>query len=186
MIELDELKERLGEEENDAHDDVLELLEVAAVEWVQTHTGRYYGAQEEHTEYLDGTGTREMWLRDEPWAASPPSVDALVIEEESTAGTWVVIDTDDYVIRDYRLIHDSIWTRGRENYRATFTRGYAEGEEPPKVREAVIALVEHWWGSEGNAGIRSETLGDYSYTVDRSSIPERVEALLAGERWIQL
>jgi hypothetical protein len=39
----------------------------------------------------------------------------------------------------------SYWVSGRRNIRVTYSRGYAPGDEPPAIRQAVLEQVAEWY-----------------------------------------
>lgn len=141
MISLQDLKIHLRIEHDD-EDAYIVGLELAAVDAIQSWTGRYFGATEEVTEEIySGFGQDVIWLSEIP-TASP---DTLIVEEWNGTA-WDEIDAADYEIDGFALYHKaSVWTLGRRNIRVTYERGYAPGEEPWGVRQAVMILVAHWY-----------------------------------------
>lgn len=155
---------------------VLEVLEARAVEIVQSETDRYFGAPIEHVEQLVGDGSDRLYLRERPWPEAE-SVEATTVEYRAEVGdAWAVIDPDSsegweleyprpiWLGAVLRRKGGDIWTAGYE-YRVTYTFGYAAGEEPGDVRQAVIDIVCYKYGERGREGLRSETIGDYSYSI---------------------
>lgn len=125
--------------------DYLTALELAAVAHVERGTGRYYGSVAATTEYIEGNGTRDLWLAEAP-AASPAPV---VTEAVYPGATTTTIDPDGaagYLVRGLRLVRKNglVWSLGYE-YAATYTRGYAPGSEPADIRHCVKMIVAHWY-----------------------------------------
>jgi hypothetical protein len=145
MIDLPLLKLgiRHALDEGDTTEDAyLELLEAAAADKLEDALG--YGFPSPAAEVariLDGPGADALWLPEEP-AADP----ALVLETRSSGGEWEEVDASDYEL-DGRVLYrlSGRWTLGRRNYRATYTTGYASGEEPAWARNAVVQIVAHWY-----------------------------------------
>lgn len=165
MIDVPTLQEWLGAEGDDA---LLNDLEARAVALLQRECNRYFGAVAETTEYVIGRGTSDLWLAEVP-VAIPTTV-----TERSAAGdegdTITAADDDGYVLRtgdrDARLVRKSNgeWGNGHE-YEVAYQRGYAAGTEPGDVQQAVIDIVTRTYKRRGSEGLRSETVGGYSYTL---------------------
>lgn len=168
MVSIDKLRTALEVQEADELDYLVEL-EQRAVAHVERETGHYFGPLEEITEYLQGTGTRNLWLSDFP-----------VVDEE-TPVTVVDVDEGDYVVRGRKLVRTSIWTHGAE-YAATYTRGYTStaetpGEETPtddihapaEIRGVVEWLVAYWYEERLPAA-----------AVEMEPLPMHAAGVLAG------
>lgn len=174
MITPEELLELIGGEGYDAVQ--VEDLERAAVAFVETQTGRYFGPPELVEEFIRGNGSRNLWLRDHVTTVEGESGsgddDALVTVGEwdypGGTGTDLVQDVD-FVLR--QLAKESLlvrmangaWTDGYE-YAVTYWRGYQAGEEPADIRQLVLDLIRGRWAQRGAFGLKSETIEGYSYT----------------------
>lgn len=176
MIELGELKAWL--ESPDADDTLVADIEKRAVAFLEQQTGRYFGEVASTTVYMSGNGTRTLWLPEDP-ESSP----AVVVEEETSFNVWTVVADTNYVVRDYRLIHESGWTEGFENYRVTFSRGYTAGAEPETIRQAVLDLVALKYNARGNEGVRSESLGSYSYSAGDVALVPGLDETIEYCKW---
>lgn len=162
--------------------DVLREMERAAVAFVETQTGRYFGPRIEHEEIVIGKGTNRLWLLDIAADAdlTDPYFDAqIVVEERQYAGgdATLVTDYDTRVVRGeaYLVRHAGcFWTKGYE-YVVTYMKGYEQGEEPADIRKVVIALVRNAWTIHENGGLRSETLGGYSYAFGAADLFDLVD-----------
>jgi uncharacterized phiE125 gp8 family phage protein len=175
MIELAELKAALRiPAALTEHDDYLTALERAAVAYVERRTGWYWGPQQEATALLEGNGTWALYLPDHAsevvrvaersrWSGTetelPPSSYELVLPPGETHGlklsrrTW------------------EPWAYG-VLYAVTYTRGYAAGEEPADIRQAVAGLVAHWF----------EHRLPVAAAEAAQSSPDHVAAILAARR----
>lgn len=182
MIQLSELKQHLGSAElatvPDA-DAVLVGLEEHAVDFLERETERHFGPSATHVEYLDGTGTRELFLNEAPAAITS-------VEYRCEIGDdWTELeaaDSDGWELRGRRLLRKGghAWERDEE-YRVTYNFGYAEGGEPAEIRGLVIDLVAHRWRQRGIEGHSSGGLGDYRFsTADLDGVHLGHERL---ERW---
>lgn len=182
MILIEELQ-ALIPELAEADLDVIAELERAAVAYVQTQTGRYFGPRQEHTEIVRGTGTCDLYLIG--WAQDANLEDAyfdteLLVEERQYAGDAYTVLTD-YDVRvlpgETKLVrHQNVyWTRGYE-YQVTYLRGYAEGEEPADIRKIVLTLIRNAWNVIETGGMRSETIGGYSYTFGAADLHDLTQS----------
>lgn len=163
MIPLAVLKNALDIEAADtSKDDILTRLEATAVSFVESRTGWHFGAVANGVIYLQGSGTRRLWLPQEAAGA----VTVLERTHAGDAGTAIVETNDDgFVVRGSQIIRKNglVWTRTNE-YQVTFARGFAVGTEPEEIRQLVIDLVSAKWAQRGKEGMKSETYGGYSYT----------------------
>lgn len=173
MIKLAELRRMLG---GDAAVPLSEnanlvALEKAAVEFVQTQTRRYFGPVRDAEEVIKGTGLGHLWLRYVP--VGEPDFDysgtILSVDERVYSGNDPIA-VEDFEIRnlegEVQLVRagGTPWTDGYE-YTVTYRQGYAPGEEPADIRQLVKDLVAYRWAQIGREGMKSETLGGYSYTA---------------------
>lgn len=178
MIDVEDLLAATGAEDTAANRATLEELERNALAWVQNQTGRYFGPPEQVTEYITGTGGRRIYLRDHPVLditeyyydadtevlvaeAAYPGADLTEIEE---TGFQVRLSEREFAL--WRLGDAQLWTASPYEYAITYYRGYLPGEEPGDIRQLVLDLVLVRWKirAEGMTGLRSETIGGYSYT----------------------
>lgn len=182
MISLDDLKAHLGTDQvklDPDRDTVLPALEAAAVDFVERETGRHFSASATFTDYLDGSGTRDIWLRE------APSNITSVHERCEIGDDWEEIvegDADGFELRGRQLLRKGgcTWERGYE-YRAIYDFGYTGGQEPKDIRQLVTDLVALRWRQRGIEGHASGTQGSYSFTVsDLESIPGASEVI---DRW---
>lgn len=192
MISADDLLAWLGNPSDPGVTTVLTALEVRAVEIIQSETDRYFGTPIEHVEQLEGDGSDKLYLRERPFPEAE-SVEGTVVEYRAETGdAWVAMDASDWELEYPRPIWlgavlrragGDVWEDGYQ-YRVTYTFGYEAGEEPGDVRQAVIDLVAFKYHERGREGLRSETIGDYSYTrvnaADIQSLPETADTV---QRW---
>lgn len=177
MIDVADLMAWLGNPGEPEAVTVIEALEGRAVEIIERETGRYFRAPIEHVEVLRGDGSTLLWLRERP-----TEIDS--VEERARPGEeWTEVPANRYEVEvmtsklptPARLRHASRW-RADCDYRVTYQFGYAAGQEPGDIRQAVIDLVALKYQERGRGGLRSETIGDYSYTrmsaADLEAVPE--------------
>jgi len=159
MIALTDLKAWLGITV-DTYDDMLTALEGRAVDFVERQLQWYFGQPRETTEYLDGTGTPRMFLR------QPPDDGVVVLAYRSGVGAaWTVAEEEDYEItgRGLYSAFASVWYKGLRNYRAVYLEGFSD--PPGDIEQVVYSLVGAIWNRRDKEGYTSEKIGDYSYTL---------------------
>lgn len=172
VVDGDALKRALGIED-DSEDALLSDLEARAVEWVERELHRRFQPPEERIEYRPGSGTRTLYLN-----GHVDDADATVAVRERSlcGGDWATVDDVDFERRGDTLVRiDSyIWSCGAE-YELTYDDGYADA--PGDIQQLIIDLVAVERArssttasvSSGDAGIKSETIGEYSYTMDSAA-----------------
>jgi hypothetical protein len=172
VIAADDLMAWLGNPSEPGVATVLEALEARAVEIVESESDRYFGEAIEHVEQLVGDGSDRLYLRERPDAENE-SVPAITVEcRAKPADAWTEISASGWEVELPRPAwlgavlrrKGDVWEAGYE-YRVTYTFGYAAGEEPGDIRQAVIDIVSFLYLERGRQGLRTETIGDYSYSV---------------------
>lgn len=184
MIPTAEIKRALGIPTADTSRDTdIAYAEAAAVAYVERATGRYFGEPREFIQYFDGAQTAALYLDE------PPLVDiygALLdpFEVASRAGaTWTAAETDTYDIDGARVIAvDSVWASGSRNLRVTYTAGYEAGTEPADIRAAVLALAVAMFREQDAAGLQSESIGGYSYSLATTTLDTTTKRTLHAWR----
>lgn len=115
---------------------------------------------------LEG-GSDTLYLQEEPIVGDPTPT--LTVETRLyPTGAWSVEDAADYVVEGRVLRRAWPWPPG-PNTRVTYTRGFETGEGPEELQDVVKRMVveriaEMTASAEGTGELKSETLGDYSYT----------------------
>lgn len=140
MLTMREMKEWLKLPlETGPEDELLTGLEQSCVDWLESQTHKYFGVPAETTLTIDGPASGPIYL---PQA---PSLDedgnALLTVESWNGSEWEAVDLADYTLDGAALHHASAWTAGTRNYRLTFWRGYNDGDQPARVKHAVLQLV---------------------------------------------
>ena len=160
MITIDRVAKYTGATE--AQVPLLESLRDYAIAYLEGETHRYFRDSREFTEYLVGTGTVRLWLREPPVETYE---DEVTVDARRMGGPWE--EVIDFEVRGRSLIRDLgvAWDR-REEYRVTYTSGYVEDELPRDVEDAVMELVRYRLRDlSQTAGLQSERLGDYQYNL---------------------
>lgn len=178
MIGLTELREDVGitDPEDTSQDAILVALEAAAVAYIQMYTQRFFGPPEEVEEILSGEGGRRLYLRDIPVdpVEDPdyPSFGPLTVVDTRCypGGTLTALEETAYELRRVGLEaflvrngYRGVWEQDHE-YLVTYWRGYWPGEEPADIRQLVKDMVKSKYTALTIEGLKSETIGGYSYT----------------------
>jgi hypothetical protein len=188
IVSLDELKRVLGLDlEDTSEDENLTRLIAAKTTWVEGETKRRFDTPIPHTQYTEGTGECEMYLEwhvdDSPEADNPSeSLDPTTAVKVFRRPRWErwraweeLIEGEDWERRGQTLlaIHTlSVWPR-EDEFKMEYLGGYALA--PEDIKEVVLELSMNQYlmdisSSSGTAGITSEHLGDFSYTVDLGAV----------------
>jgi hypothetical protein len=151
MIPPEEIAASLDGTTADDYPRITQMID-AALAFLSRSTRRWFGEVEEVIEYLEGRGDRSLWLDAEP-------VGAVTVEHDGEA-----IDPATYEARGRQLVRtDGRWW-AFEEYTVSYERGYTEETLPDDIRQAVHDLVSEGWTQQGKGGLKSETIGGYSYT----------------------
>jgi hypothetical protein len=200
MISLGRLRRALGIEPADephADDQLLNELLGRALAFVEKQTGRYFGEEHAVEEYLTGDGKRNLWLAGLPLIDPTDEYDALLVVEQLHPGAAQTAIAEGAANgfevrgggRQYWLVRRGgyVWQRGYE-YIVTYVEGYEIDGLPGDIEQLLIDLVSSRYSSIGAEGLRSETIGGYSYTAfsesDLSSIEGAQDTLAAWRRMV--
>jgi len=158
MVYLQEVKGYLRKTD-DTYDAELEALLGRAIDSVQRELDWYFGPPRAAEEILNGSGRQLMFLRQPPVGDTP----LIAYDRAGPTEEWDVIDVLYYENDGRALLHSTVWSSGFRNYRFTYDEGFLT--PPGEIVQLVLDLVAAKWGRETKAGIVSETLGRYSYTL---------------------
>ena len=138
--------------------------------WLETETGRHFREVREWRLRYDG-GAETLWLPELPVMDGESEPAPMVTVAQKVGGVWEEIPSTDYelleavnVVGPYPLAHESVWPGGRRGLLVTLTAGYEPGALPGDVVQVVLELTAHRHKERGSEGLRSETIGGYSYT----------------------
>jgi hypothetical protein len=168
---LEYLRTKSGKPEDDTPEAEVALATADRVlTWIEVTTDRHFREPKEFVLRLNGEGIGGLWLPELP-IDDGESIPELLLEIELLEnGTWSIVPEDDYelvttgVTGPYLVEHKDEWPMGRRNIRVTFTAGYEFGELPGDIEQLVLEMVAHRYRERGNEGLRSETIGGYSYS----------------------
>lgn len=169
IVDLSVLKLALGIADDDtSEDDLLTDLESRAAAFVEGDTHRRFQAPVATIEFVEGTGTRKLFLAGHIEEDST----AVTIRERTVGGSssdWEAF-TDVEERGDMLLRTDgSVWDRNSE-YEISYEDGY--NEAPADIQAVVIELVSIGRNAtaaatSGATGTEtSVTIGEYSYQLD--------------------
>lgn len=160
---------------DDSDQALLQALETRVQSHLEGRLDLYLGPPEDVTWRLDGTGTDRLWLP-QPVAVEDPQT-VPTFETADGVGGWDAVVGADVELGDidptrgrqqpvYALSHGDLvtWPSGRRNVRVTTRRGYEAGAEPGELVQLALGVIGVIYGQAGHEGMRSESIGDYSYT----------------------
>jgi len=178
LVTLDNTKTFLGISDH-TKDDKIKLLINMATDYIESQTGRRYVSTVHTSEEYDGTGTQQIQLKAFPVI----TFTSLEVNNASdNSESWSTISSSDYwVDTDTGIItrtssfldfddsedgeetlSETIFQRGKNKYRATYTSGYSS--IPYDLQFACMTLVGQFLNTGAGSGIKSESLGDHSIT----------------------
>ncbi len=180
MIPLGDLLDWLGNPSG--VDGLVRDLEERAVDIVERETERHFGTSETFTEMLTGSGEQRLWLAEAPSEITSveerayPGADWTTLTAAADDGYELRAPTSGSGVASLVRLGGYSWKYGYD-YRVIYDFGYDEGAEPLEIRQAVLDLVAATYQQRQTLGLKSETIGDYSYTTstegggDISSMP---------------
>ncbi len=164
VVPLDVLKRLVGVEATFTDDDqLLADLENEAADFVNGQTERNWGAPVERTVFRNGLGTNTLFLLGH---IEDPAGDVVVRRRDLSSKDFDAVDVEDYARRgDTLVLLGGRWSH-RTEYEVTFTDGYTLGSAPGDIQALIADLVGIAYLDLSAEGVKSETIGDYSYTLD--------------------
>jgi uncharacterized phiE125 gp8 family phage protein len=164
LLTLEELKTHLGITDT-SQDDMLQDIVDAIDPLFKGYLGRDIELTTYTSELYDGPGTNLLVLNQAP-IVSVTSVLVFDTEYEAVTLEERTEGTDGYYIKDADnaiLYRWTPWPRGRGMIEVTYSAGYET--IPADITLAAKIAGEYFEALHGNAGIRSEGLGSYSYSL---------------------
>lgn len=163
VVGLDDLKRALQLDLTDTADDQLLVdLEARAAAWVEEQTERRWHAPAAKVEIVQPKGgSRFLRLGGH---VDDPDGDVTLRRRGIYGGSWETVDESEFEREGDKLVAlAGYWSRGFD-YEATYLDGWTVA--PKDVQDLVIDLVSISYFSIGDEGVKSESIGDYSYTLD--------------------
>lgn len=159
-------------------------------EWFTAQTDRYFGPVQQHIHVLSGRGVSHIWVPDKIDNLDSTSIQ---IRADTNSAWGTVIENSNLEletingsrgpVRIYRRNAD--WPRGVRNIRLAYDFGYAEGEGPGEVEQALLLVIAHLHQKIAAKNIKSASIGPLKvvYTQDEKMPKALVDVL---ERWTRL
>lgn len=150
MWEVEDLRRRVGLGADDDSDDATLLeIEAAAVAHFQRETNRYFGPVTTLVDAFSPGGALPRLRLSAP-VTSITKIEVRGLSWSAWTEPWAA-GAYEFSGDLLELVDGSVFPRGRQNVRVTFQGGYAAGQEPPDVREAVVTIVNKSWRSRVTA-----------------------------------
>ena len=157
----------------------------AALAFIETQTRRYFGPIQTFTEYVRGTGTRSLYLRDIPLVGGIYTTAILETDYPGATGSAVTGSVQLVHGHEAELLRagsSGVWSSGSD-YAVTYSRGYAEDAGPKDIENLLIELVRMKINAGGEEVMKSETYGGYSYTrFDEADLDDTASATITSWR----
>ena len=186
IVSLDELKRVLGIDlESTDEDENLTRLILAKTTWVEGATHRRFDTPIAHVQYEDG-GEDKFYLEwhvddsvaaDNPSESLDPTTSVRIFRRprmEKFRAWEELIEGEDWERQDQTLVFLRAWCIWpyEDEFKLEYLGGYALA--PEDIKEVILELSMNQYLSDvemsgGTAGISSEKLGDYSYSVGSAS-----------------
>lgn len=163
LTTLADVKEALGITDN-TQDSLLTNLINRATDIIEKYCdGRRFASTDYTNEEYDGDGSHFLTLKNFPVSALT-SVQRMT--GDFTTPSWDTLDSSMYKYLDEegQIYYTGGFSSGIRNYRASYTAGYTT--IPNDLAQACITLVSYLKNQTKSVGMKSETLGEYSYTKD--------------------
>ena len=174
IITLDEYKTYKGI--TSSEEDVYLTSTISAVNSaIENYIGYPIEAKDHVDEIYDGPGSNSLRLAQYPIL----SITSVQCYDE----TLEEVSFDDrnngksgYWIKDAKegiLWNNDVWPRGRGVIKITYRAGY--DPVPEDLKQAAFEIVDYYRNIKGKAGILSESLGSYGYSLDNRLDPRLKE-----------
>ena len=139
VLGLGELRQWLGVEVGQAHDELLEDLEARVVDQVERLCSVKLGTADDITEYHSGTGADTIWL-DYP----ANSVETVWIRD-GVGFAWVEFDESYYEADGRKLfaLAGAGWAAGARNVKVKYEAGYDDpADVPADLKQLILDLCK--------------------------------------------
>lgn len=206
IVSLDQVKQLLGIELDDtSEDEHLTQLILAATVFVESETHWRFDTPIEKTEYQVLPGFRAMYLRGHVDDSTPPASESAfdgtvriaVRAAGDVGGAWEdLVENEDYERRGDTIIfamqpERSWWWNAcyGPEFRAQYMDGYWEA--PEDIQQLLLEIVTRQYTTDidlasGVAGVTSEHIGDYSYTVDLGAAASITGGAITSTGWMTI
>lgn len=158
------------------YDTSLALMVNEATGMIEKKCHRRFKQTTYTTETYDGTGTKQLWIRNPPII----SITLITVDNETISEATDYDDYDGYRIEpqvnghkmEGMLYLSNGWDKGEQNVEVTYSGGYTT--IPDDIRRAAVMMIREWYNMYRNTqGFKSESIGKYSYSYD--ALPDSVQ-----------
>lgn len=142
LVTLADMKEYLDITDTTDDGKIGRLLQIVAKELDMTCNRTFLEAA--HTEYRDGNGTEELWLKNAPVSL----ITSVSYDSKRQFAADTVLDSTAYFLDSElgRLISNiGPWNRGIRNYKVVYPGGYTQANVPQDLQVAVMERVLQFW-----------------------------------------
>jgi hypothetical protein len=180
FIVVADVKEELGIEGTDDDDFIINLIN-RVTDYIDRYCKRTFNADDYSDEMHSGDDTNYLLPR--YW---PINSIVRIQHRKTTLNTdsWSTIDSKYYHIEGHNkevVFKTGIFTQGVNNYRISYNGGYST--IPEDLKMACIQIVKKFFNDRKGSHLKSESLGEYSYTRFDKDIKELgFDYLLDGYR----
>jgi hypothetical protein len=144
------------------------LIAIAS-DFIESFTNRKLLSQTYTKEAYDGEGGHYIYLKN-----FPVTVLTLVESWDTYNNIQLYGYTENteyipYLTEGYVYMYAKT-AKGNRNYRVTYTAGYVIGSMPYDIRNACAQLAGLVYANTMKSGMKSESIGKYSYTIDKGDL----------------
>jgi hypothetical protein len=143
--------------------DYVEMLINIASDRIKTYIGFDLKQATYTDELYSGNARHNLYLR------KYPIISVTTIKEWDTYNNLLLYTYTEnleylvYLAEGYIYMRSG-WEKGHSNYKITYSAGYAA--VPYDVKMACAMLANMYYDKKGSANMKSETIGNYSYTTE--------------------
>ena len=161
-------------------DDIIDQIILQQSEIIKQYCDRKF-IQETFTQYYDGKGRGELFLRDYPIISvttlNSDSSRAYAVEDNINISDDVLVDKSAGILQLWN--NESAFASGHASVKVVYDAGYAV--IPRDIQEACLLLVQHVYKrfyQDQKIGVSSESIGDRTTSFETSGIPSKVRVIL--------
>lgn len=189
LISLDTLKAYLSADVNDEFlddtttDNELELIINAASRYANRYT-RVDLISREHTEYYDGDGSATLYLDNFPVTSAVADID-LWVDTDREYGDDDKIESGDIILYANTgkiVLEDTVFSRGAQSVKITYTAGYALADVPDDLGYAVKMICASMWKRKKDklVNVTSVNAEGSSISFAEKDVPAMAKEILDG------
>jgi len=187
LISLDDLKAYLSSDTYDEFlddtttDNELERIINAASRWANRYTGVDLLSRE-HTEHYDGDGSRTLYLDNFPVTSSVSEI-ALYIDTDREYEDDDKVESGDIILYSdvgKIIVEDTVFSRGPQSVKITYTAGYVLADVPDDLAYAVKLICAAMWKKKKDklVNVTSVSIEGNSVSIAEKDIPALAAEIL--------